>query len=107
MKLGPGLTFSWKRALGITAAKRKISRKTAIPPNLHGHRSKLRKILGMKRKKAAFVFVFIHALGLDGCTGSVHWGVCAMQRAVLSCTVVRLMEEYRPGTGNGNDCNFQ
>ena len=29
MKLGPGLTFSWKRALGITAAKRRFSRATA------------------------------------------------------------------------------
>ncbi|MCE2734895.1 MAG: hypothetical protein ACK45J_09115 [Acidimicrobiaceae bacterium] len=48
MKLGPGLTFSWKRALGITAAKRKISRKTGIPLTRSGRRSKLGKILGMK-----------------------------------------------------------
>jgi len=25
MKLGPGLTFSWKRALGVTKLKRSIS----------------------------------------------------------------------------------
>lgn len=27
----PGLSFSWKRAVGITAAKQKISRSTGIP----------------------------------------------------------------------------
>lgn len=27
----PGLSFSWKRAVGITAAKQKIARKTGIP----------------------------------------------------------------------------
>lgn len=27
----PGLTFSWKRALGITQVKQKISRQTGIP----------------------------------------------------------------------------
>lgn len=27
----PGLTFSWKRAVGITQMKQKISKKTGIP----------------------------------------------------------------------------
>lgn len=48
MKLGPGLTFSWKRALGITALKRKISRKTGIPLTRSGRRQKIGKIMGMK-----------------------------------------------------------
>ncbi len=48
MKLGPGLTFSWKRALGVTAAKRKISRATGIPLTRSGRRNKLGKFLGMK-----------------------------------------------------------
>ena len=48
MKLGPGLTFSWKRALGISAAKRKISRATGIPLSRTGRRAKLGKFLGMK-----------------------------------------------------------
>ena len=30
MKLGPGLSFSWKRALGVTKAKRRVSKKTGI-----------------------------------------------------------------------------
>lgn len=48
MKLGPGLTFSWKRALGVTAAKRKVSRATGIPLSRTGRRNKLGKFLGMK-----------------------------------------------------------
>lgn len=48
MKLGPGLTFSWKRALGVTSTKRKISRATGIPLSRSGRRSKLGRILGMK-----------------------------------------------------------
>jgi hypothetical protein len=48
MKLGPGLTFSWKRALGITAVKRKVSRATGVPLSRTGRRAKLGKFLGMK-----------------------------------------------------------
>ena len=48
MKLGPGLTFSWKRALGITKLKRKISKKTGIPLSRSGRQAKLGKFLGMK-----------------------------------------------------------
>ena len=48
MKLGPGLTFSWKRALGITSAKRKISRATGIPLTRSGRQRKLGKWLGMR-----------------------------------------------------------
>lgn len=48
MKLGPGLTFSWKRALGVTSAKRKISRATGIPLSRSGRRAKLGRMLGMK-----------------------------------------------------------
>lgn len=32
----PGLSFSWKRALGITQAKQQISRKTGIPMSKAG-----------------------------------------------------------------------
>ena len=48
MKLGPGLTFSWKRALGVTSAKRKLSRATGIPTTRSGRRAKLGRIFGMK-----------------------------------------------------------
>lgn len=44
----PGLSFSWKRALGITSAKRKIAKATGIPTTRQGRRSKVGKILGIK-----------------------------------------------------------
>lgn len=48
MKLGPGLTFSWKRALGITRAKQRFSRSTGIPLTRSGRQRKLGRWLGMK-----------------------------------------------------------
>lgn len=48
MKLGPGLTFSWKRALGVTQLKRRISKATGVPLSRSGRRSKLGRLLGMK-----------------------------------------------------------
>ncbi len=41
----PGVTFSWKRALGITAAKQKIARKTGIPTTKQGMQRKVGKIV--------------------------------------------------------------
>ena len=32
----PGLSFSWKRALGITGAKQKFARQTGIPTSKSG-----------------------------------------------------------------------
>jgi len=48
VKLGPGLSFSWKRALGVTKAKRRVSNKTGIPLSRGGRRMKLGKWMGMK-----------------------------------------------------------
>ncbi len=48
MKLGPGLTFSWKRALGITKMKRSISKSTGIPLTRSGRQRKLGRWMGMK-----------------------------------------------------------
>lgn len=49
----PGLSFSWKRALGITQAKRNFSRATGIPTSKAGVERKLgslilKTILGKK-----------------------------------------------------------
>lgn len=44
----PGLSFSWKKALGITKAKRKISKATGIPMTKSGRRNKIGRILGIK-----------------------------------------------------------
>ena len=48
MKLGPGLSFSWKRAIGVTKAKRSIARATGIPTTRGGRRNKLGRWMGMK-----------------------------------------------------------
>lgn len=44
----PGLSFSWKRALGVTKAKRKIAKMTGIPTTKSGRRNKMGKLLGIK-----------------------------------------------------------
>ncbi len=41
----PGLSFSWKRALGITQAKQKIARQTGIPTTKAGMERKIGKWL--------------------------------------------------------------
>lgn len=48
----PGVSFSWKRALGLTKLKQKISRKTGIPMSKSGMERKIGKtILNMIFKK--------------------------------------------------------
>lgn len=37
----PGLSFSWKRAVGITGVKQKIARKTGIPTTKQGLERKI------------------------------------------------------------------
>lgn len=48
----PGLSFSWKRALGITSAKRKIAKATGIPTTKAGRQRKfgsmILKLFGLK-----------------------------------------------------------
>ena len=44
----PGLTFSWKRALGVTKAKRKVAKWTGIPTTKQGRRNKFAKLFGIK-----------------------------------------------------------
>lgn len=41
----PGLTFSWKRALGITSAKRKIARVTGVSTTKAGRKRKAQRVL--------------------------------------------------------------
>lgn len=48
MKLAAGLSFSWKRALGVTKAKRRVLNKMGIPLSRCGRRMKLGKCLGME-----------------------------------------------------------
>ena len=39
----PGLSFSWKRALGVTQLKQKISKETGIPTSKSGIERKIGK----------------------------------------------------------------
>lgn len=41
----PGLSFSWKRALGITQAKQKTARQTGIPTTKSGIERKIGKMI--------------------------------------------------------------
>jgi hypothetical protein len=41
----PGVSFSWKRVLGITQAKQKFARQTGIPTSKVGSERKLGKAL--------------------------------------------------------------
>lgn len=41
----PGLSFSLKRALGVTAVKQKIARKTGIPMTKQGVERKVGKVI--------------------------------------------------------------
>lgn len=44
----PGVSFSWKRAVGITALKREIAKKTGIPTSKAGIERKVgKKILDL------------------------------------------------------------
>ena len=45
MKKIPGLSFSLKRAVGITAVKQKIARKTGIPTTRQGLERKVGRIV--------------------------------------------------------------
>lgn len=41
----PGLSFSWKRALGISALRSNIARKTGIPTTKSGRNQKIGRFL--------------------------------------------------------------
>lgn len=41
----PGLSLSWKRAIGVTQAKQQIARKTGIPTSKAGLERKVGKII--------------------------------------------------------------
>jgi len=41
MKLAPGLTFSWKRAVGLTSARQRFARTIGIPTTKNGIERKI------------------------------------------------------------------
>lgn len=42
----PGLSFSWKRAIGVTKAKRRVAKSFGIPTTRSGRRRKAGRMLG-------------------------------------------------------------
>ena len=47
----PGLSFSWKRAIGITQAKQKLARTTGVPMTKQGLEHKIGNVLLKGAKK--------------------------------------------------------
>jgi hypothetical protein len=45
VKLLPGLSFSWRRALGITAAEARLSRRIGVPLTRQGRQRKVGRLL--------------------------------------------------------------
>jgi len=70
----PGLSFSWKRALGISAAKGRISRQIGIPLTSSGRQRKIGRAMGCCAP-AAFLLVGI---------GSATYGAAHFLIALLS-----------------------
>lgn len=52
----PGLSFSWKRAVGISGAKSKLSRKLGVPITRSGRQRKMGRAMGCC-VPAAFILV--------------------------------------------------
>jgi hypothetical protein len=44
----PGLSFSWKRAVGITSSKQKLAKATGIPTTKSGRQKKVGRLFGIK-----------------------------------------------------------
>lgn len=46
--MGKGFSFSWKRAFGVTKAKRKVSKAFGVPTSRSGRRNKFGKLFDIK-----------------------------------------------------------
>lgn len=57
----PGVSFSWKRATGISSAKAKLSRQIGIPLSKSGRQRKMGKSMGCC-VLVAFIFVGVVAV---------------------------------------------
>lgn len=66
-----GFSFSWKRAIGISAAKGKVSRKIGIPLTRSGRQRKVGRAAGCCLVVAIFGAVAIALLVVPGCIGAL------------------------------------
>lgn len=62
----PGLSFSWKRALGVTSAKRKIARFTGIPTTRSGRRAKAGRLMGCATYMIIVLLIVVTLTALAG-----------------------------------------
>jgi hypothetical protein len=53
-----GISFSWKRAVGISGLKNKISRKTGIPLTKSGRQRKLGRMMGCRTIALIYLLIF-------------------------------------------------
>lgn len=60
----PGVSFSWKRALGITAAKQKIARKTGIPTTKQGRQRKIGRMMGCMIPMTLLIIIVVMIMSL-------------------------------------------
>lgn len=102
----PGLSFSWKRALGITRAKQKIARATGIPTTAQGRARKfgfvgiLRMLVGGSRRAtpAAGTSPDDDGGGCAGCLlAMVVCGFCSIAICMgLGFTLMMIPDAERP-----------
>jgi len=64
----PGLSFSWRRASGLSSAKAKVSRKIGIPLTKSGRQRKIGRAMGCC---VPFVFIVVGFAGTI--TGVIHF----------------------------------
>lgn len=53
-----GFSFSWKRAVGISGLKNRISRKTGIPLTRQGRQRKLGRMMGCRTIAIIYLMIF-------------------------------------------------
>lgn len=63
-----GVSFSWKRASGISAAKGRLSRQLGVPLTRSGRRQKVGRAMG-----CALPFALICVVAVGGLCATVAW----------------------------------
>ncbi len=54
----PGLSFSWKRAIGLSSAKGRLSKRIGVPLSKSGRQRKMRRAMGCCIPFVAILAVF-------------------------------------------------
>ncbi len=65
-----GVSFSWKRAVGISGAKGKVSRTTGIPLTRQGRQRKIGSALGCCISISVFIIVVLGGITLGACSSN-------------------------------------